>query len=85
MIEVKLKRTLQGVVVSDKMDKAFVVLTERKVKHPKYGKYLKRSKKIHAQDIGNSAHLGDTVIIEECSPVSKTISWKLKQVVEKAK
>lgn len=80
----KIKRTLQGKVVSDKMDKTIVVLVERKVKHPVYGKYIKRSSKIHAHDEGNVCHEGDQVIIAEGRPISKTKKWKLVEVIRKA-
>ncbi len=71
------KRTLQGVVVSDKMDKTVTVLTNRFVKHPKYGKYMKVSKKYKAHDEGNTFKEGDSVIIEECRPLSKDKSFKV--------
>lgn len=80
----KIKRTLQGKVISDKMDKTIVVLVERKVKHPVYGKYIKRSSKIHAHDEGNVCHEGDWVIIAESRPISKTKQWKLVEVLRKA-
>lgn len=79
----KIKRTLQGKVVSDKMDKTIVVLVERKVKHPVYGKYIKRSSKIHAHDEGNTCHEGDMVVIAESRPISRTKRWKLVEVVKK--
>jgi small subunit ribosomal protein S17 len=78
-------RTQQGRVVSDKMDKSIVVAIERFVKHPIYGKYVKRTTKIHAHDENNECGLGDTVEIRECRPLSKTKSWTLVKVVEKAK
>ena len=71
------KRTLQGVVVSDKMDKTVTVLTNRFVKHKKYGKYMKVSKKYKAHDEGNTFKEGDSVIIEECRPLSKDKSFKV--------
>lgn len=80
----KVARTLRGRVVSDKMQKACVVAVERRVKHPIYGKILKRTTKFHVQDVDNVARQGDLVEIQECRPVSKTISWKLVSVVEKA-
>ncbi|MCG7499940.1 30S ribosomal protein S17 [Vibrio sp. Of7-15] len=78
-------RTMQGRVVSDKMDKSIVVAIERMVKHPIYGKYIKRTTKLHAHDETNQCGLGDTVEIRECRPLSKKKSWTLVQVVEKAK
>lgn len=80
----KIKRTLQGRVVSSKMNKTIVVLVERKVKHPVYGKYVKRSSKIHAHDEANVCQEGDLVSITESRPISKTKNWKLVEVVKKA-
>jgi len=77
-------RTLSGKVVSNKMDKSIVVLVERKVKHPLYGKYVKRSTKIHAHDENNQCNIGDIVTIQETRPVSKTKSWTLVEVTERA-
>lgn len=77
-------RTLQGKVVSDKMDKSIVVAVERQVKHPIYGKYTKRTTKLHAHDEANVAAQGDIVTIRECAPISKTKSWTLVDVVVKA-
>lgn len=77
-------RTLQGVVVSDKMDKTITVMIERKVKHPVYGKYIKRSTKVHAHDEDNTCKMGDTVIVELCRPVSKSKTWRLLEVVSQA-
>jgi len=77
-------RTLNGKVVSNKMEKSIVVLVERRVKHPIYGKYVKRSTKIHAHDETNQCNIGDTVTIKETRPVSKTKSWALVEVVERA-
>lgn len=71
------KRILQGKVVSDKGDKTVVVLIERKVAHPIYGKIIRRSKKYHAHDEGNTVKAGDTVRIEECAPISKLKTWKV--------
>ena len=71
------KRVLQGTVVSDKGDKTVVVLIERKVAHPVYGKIIRRSKKYHAHDEGNTVKAGDTVRIEECAPISKLKTWKV--------
>jgi small subunit ribosomal protein S17 len=77
-------RTLQGRVVSDKMDKTITVLIERRVKHPVYGKYITRSSKVHAHDEENRAGMGDTVLVAETRPMSKTKSWTLVEVVEAA-
>jgi small subunit ribosomal protein S17 len=77
-------RTLSGRVVSNKMDKTVVVLVERKVKHPLYGKYVKRSTKVHAHDEDNSCQIGDLVTVSECRPLSRTKSWMLKSIDEKA-
>ncbi len=76
-------RTLTGRVVSDKMDKTIVVKRERKVRHPLYGKYIRRSTKYHVHDENNECKIGDTVMIKECRPLSKTKSWMLVQVVSK--
>ncbi len=78
-------RTSLGRVVSDKGDKSIVVAIERMVKHPIYGKFVKRTTKVHAHDENNECGLGDTVEIAECRPLSKTKSWTLVKVVEKAK
>ena len=77
-------RTLQGKVVSDKMNKTVTVLIERKVKHPLYGKIIRRSTKIHAHDEQNQYGIGDVVVIQESRPLSKTKSWVVKELVEKA-
>jgi small subunit ribosomal protein S17 len=77
-------RTLTGRVVSDKMDKSITVLVERRVKHPLYGKFIRRSTKFHAHDEENSCHEGDIVEITECRPISKTKSWQLYKIVERA-
>ena len=74
-------RTLQGIVVSDKMDKTITVAVERKVKHPVYGKFVKRTTKVHAHDESNECKAGDTVIVEQCRPMSKSKTWRLVQVV----
>ncbi|AMF96014.1 30S ribosomal protein S17 [Vibrio fluvialis] len=78
-------RTQQGRVTSDKMDKSITVAIERFVKHPIYGKFVKRTTKVHAHDENNECGLGDLVEIKECRPLSKTKSWTLVKVVEKAK
>lgn len=71
------KRVLTGVIVSDKTDKTVVVNVERKVKHPLYGKIIRRSKKYHAHDEGNEFKAGETVRIEETAPISKLKTWKV--------
>ncbi len=71
------KRVLTGVIVSDKGDKTVVVNVERKVKHPLYGKIIRRTKKYHAHDEANVFKLGQTVRIEECAPLSKLKTWKV--------
>lgn len=77
-------RTLQGKVTSNKMDKSITVAVERQVKHPIYGKYVKRTTKIHAHDEQNQCNEGDIVTISQCRPLSKTKSWTLVEVVSKA-
>ncbi|WOX06751.1 30S ribosomal protein S17 [Microbulbifer pacificus] len=84
MAEAKLKRTLTGKVVSDKMDKTITVLIERRVKHPIYGKIVSKSTKLKAHDENNECGIGDVVIIEESRPLSKSKSWSLQQIVERA-
>jgi len=79
-----LTRTVTGRVISDKMNKTITVLVERKVPHPVYGKYVRRSTKIHAHDEQNECKQGDTVMIEECRPLAKTKAWRLVKVVERA-
>lgn len=80
----KRMRSLIGTVISDKMNDSIVVLVERRVKHPKYGKFIKRSTKIHAHDKGNQCQIGDVVTIRECRPISKTKSWILFQISKRA-
>lgn len=80
----KVLRVQTGSVISDKMDKSAVVLIERKVKHPIYGKYVKKSTKLHVHDENNECGVGDTVQVSECRPISKTKTWILVKVVEKA-
>ena len=84
MSEENNKKTVKGVVLSDKMDKTITVMIERKVKHPLYGKYIKRSTKLHVHDEKNECAIGDTVSITECRPMSKSKSWALVEVVNKA-
>jgi small subunit ribosomal protein S17 len=82
--EEKVLRTQIGSVISNKMDKSATVLIERKVKHPLYGKFVKKSTKLHVHDENNECSMGDTVQITECRPISKTKSWALVKIVEKA-
>jgi len=77
----EVRRTVTGKVVSNKMDKTVTVLIERKVKHPVYAKYIRRSTKLHVHDAENACQEGDTVTIEECRPLSKSKSWRLVEVV----
>lgn len=84
MSEEKKLRTVSGIVLSNKMDKTATVMIERKVKHPLYGKYIKRSTKLHVHDENNECGMGDTVTITECRPMSKTKSWALVEIVNKA-
>lgn len=84
MSEQKHTRSLTGRVVSDKMDKTVSVLVERQVKHPLYKKYIRLSTKLLAHDEQNECGEGDTVMIEECRPLSKNKSWRLLRVVDKA-
>lgn len=74
-------KTVAGKVVSNKMDKTIVVLVERRVKHPKYGKYIMRSSKMHAHDADNQCHLGDLVKIRETRPISKMKTWELLEII----
>ncbi len=80
----KVHRTLVGRVVSDKMDKTITILVERQVQHPIYGKFIRRSTKVHAHDENNECRAGDTVVVEQCRPLSKTKTWRLVKVVERA-
>ena len=80
----KIVRTLVGTVVSDKMQKSATVLVERRVKHPKYGKFVKRSTKFHIHDENNVCRTGDVVMIKESKPISKTKSWVLVEVKQRA-
>ena len=78
------KRLIQGSVVSASCDKSITVMVERKVKHPLYKKYIRRSTKLHAHDENNECNPGDTVRIESCRPISKTKCWRLVEVVSRA-
>ena len=83
--ERNLRKTRIGVVTSNKMTKTITVAVERKVKHPMYGKFLKKTTKFHAHDEKNECSIGDTVKIMESRPLSKTKRWRLVEVVEKVK
>ncbi len=80
----KIQRTITGRVVSDRMDKTITLVVERMVRHPVYGKYIRRSTKLHAHDANNECHAGDLVEVAQCRPLSKTKSWRLIRVVERA-
>ena len=82
--EKKVERTVIGRVVSDKMDKTVSVAIERKIKHPVYGKYIRRTTKVLAHDAANECKAGDRVAISECRPVSKNKSWSVVNIVERA-
>lgn len=84
-MERNLRKERTGVVVSNKMDKSIVVLVERKEEHPLYGKFVKKSTKFVAHDENNECGIGDTVRIMETRPLSKTKTWRLVEIVEKAK
>lgn len=84
-MERKLRKTRIGVVTSNKMEKTITVSVERKLRHPIYGKFVKKSKKFHAHDEQNTCTIGDTVRIMETRPLSKTKRWRLSEVLEKAK
>ena len=83
-VDKKEARTLMGKVVSDKMDKTITVLIERRVKHPLYGKYVSKSSKLKAHDEDNSCNIGDVVTISESRPLSKTKTWSLVKIEERA-
>ncbi|THU39820.1 30S ribosomal protein S17 [Niastella caeni] len=85
MLDRNLRKTRTGVVTSNRMDKTITVAVERKVKHPIYGKFVKKTTKFHAHDEKNECTIGDTVRIMETRPLSKTKRWRLVEVVEKAK
>ena len=85
VVERKNRKSRIGLVVSDKMDKTITVAVERKVKHPFYGKFLKKTTKFHAHDESNQCGVGDTVRIMETRPLSKSKRWRLVEVIEKAK
>lgn len=80
----KALRTVEGRVVSNKMDKTVTVLVERQVKHALYGKYIRRSTKLHAHDADNSCNEGDIVRVAECAPLSKTKNWRVVSIVTRS-
>jgi small subunit ribosomal protein S17 len=80
----ELKNTAAGRVVSNKMNKTITVLLERREKHPLYGKFIRRSTKIHAHDENNQCNEGDFVLVQQCRPISKSKSWRLVKVLEQA-
>ena len=80
----KTLRTVEGRVVSNKMDKTVTILVERQVKHPLYGKYIKRSTKLHAHDADNACNEGDVVRVTEIAPMSKTKNWRVVEVITRA-
>jgi len=79
------RKVREGLVVSDKMDKTVVVAVEDRVKHPLYGKVLRRTNKLKAHDEGNTAGVGDRVLLMETRPLSKSKRWRLVEILEKAK
>lgn len=83
--EQQLNRAQVGRVISNAMDKTITVMVERRIKHPVYGKFIKRSTKLHAHDEENVCQQDDLVMIEQCRPLSKTKTWRLVQVLERAK
>ena len=84
-MERNLRKEKVGIVVSDKMDKTISVLVERRIKHPKYGKFLKRTTKLMAHDEQNSCNMGDKVKVMETRPLSKNKCWRLVEIIERAK
>ena len=85
MTERSLRKERVGTVISNKMEKSIVVTVERKVKHPKYGKFVKQTKKFVAHDEKNECNIGDTVKIMETRPLSKSKCWRLVEIIERAK
>lgn len=83
--ERNLRKTITGIVVSNKMEKTITISVERRIQHTKYGKFLKKSKKYHAHDEKNDAKVGDTVKIMETRPLSKSKRWRLVDILERAK
>ena len=82
--DVKNLRTVEGRVTSNLMDKTATVMVERRVKHPLYKKYMRRSTKLHVHDENNDCQIGDMVMISQCRPISKTKAWRLERVVTRA-
>ena len=82
-IETQVRRAVRGSVISARMDKSITVLVVRQFKHPLYKKYIRRSTRLHAHDESNNCKEGDTVLIEECRPLSKTKSWRVIRVLER--
>jgi small subunit ribosomal protein S17 len=80
--QASVQRTVTGRVISDTRDKTVTVMIDRQVKHPLYGKYIRRSSKLHVHDENNQCKLGDKVVIRQCRPLSKTKAWTLVQVLE---
>ncbi len=80
-----LRKERVGIVVSNKMNKSIVIAVQRKVKHPIYGKFVKKTTKLHAHDEENTCNIGDTVRVMETRPLSKTKSWRLVEIIERAK
>lgn len=76
-------KIIQGKVISDKMQKSIIVAIKRFIKHPLYGKFIKRTTKLHVHDENNDSHIGDIVEISECRPISKTKSWKMIRIIKK--
>ena len=85
MMERNLRKSRTGKVVSDAMNKTIVVAIEDNIKHPKYGKVIKRTMKVHAHDENNECGVGDVVTVMETRPLSKTKRWRLVEIIEKAK
>ena len=83
-IEARARRAVRGSVISARMDKSITVLVVRQFKHPLYKKYIRRSTRLHAHDESNDCKEGDSVLIEECRPLSKTKSWRVIQVLKRA-
>jgi small subunit ribosomal protein S17 len=81
---IKTRKTRQGAVISNAMDKSIVVLVERKIRHKLYGKFIRRRMKYMAHDPANECNIGDTVLIEECRPLSKNKRWRVKNIVQRA-
>lgn len=79
------RKSITGIVSSDKMDKSRVIVVERRVKHPLYKKYVKKTSKFMAHDENNTSHIGDTVRITETRPLSRRKRWRLVEIIEKAK